>query len=101
MGRTRVEVDLPVELAGGSGASAARASDISAGGCYIESAHPARIKSRIVFRLMLPSGRWLMLTGEVTHSRDGSGFGVRFIGMADTAQQAVAHFLEYQRGALK
>jgi len=61
-------------------------------------ADAVRVESRILFRLQLPSGRWLLMTGEVTHARDGSGFGVRFIGMADTTRRALAHFIEYMRG---
>ena len=88
-GRARVEIVLPVELSGQGVTDAARTSDISLGGCYIESGQPVRVESRIVFRLQLPSGRWLMMTGEVTHAREGSGFGVRFVGLADVTRTAL------------
>jgi len=97
-GRARVDANLPVELPSAGGTSLATTSDISTGGCYIESEQPARVGSRILFRLQLPSGRWLMLAGEVTHAREGSGFGVRFVGTAEASRQALTNLIEYLRG---
>jgi len=97
-GRARIEIALPVDLSGQGVTNAACTSDIGLGGCYIESGQLVRVESRILFRLQLPSGRWLMMTGEVTHAREGSGFGVRFVSLPDMTQKALAQFIEFIRG---
>jgi len=51
----------------------------------------------LLFRLRLPTGRWLMMTGEVTHAHDGAGFGVRFVGLPEMTQMALTPFIEHMR----
>ena len=97
-GRARVEIELPVELPTKGGTVIVSTSDISVGGCYIESDQAVRVGSRILFRLQLPSGRWVMMTGEVTHAHEDSGFGVRFVGVQAETEMALIHLLEYLRG---
>ena len=97
-GRARVEIELPVEFPGEGRMGQGRTADLGMGGCYIESGQPATIGSRILFRMQLPTGRWLMMAGEVTHAREGSGFGVRFAGLPEMSRRALEHFIAHMRG---
>lgn len=52
--------------------------DLSAGGCYMNTVGEIRVGETVGFRVLLPDGDWLYVEGEVRH-HSGRGFGVRFI----------------------
>src|SRR5258708_17466779 len=51
--------------------------DLSLGGCYLNSVGETRTGEIVGFRVLLPDGDWLYVQGEVRH-HDGRGFGVQF-----------------------
>jgi len=53
--------------------------DLSVGGCYLNTVGETRIGETVGFRVLLPDGDWLYVEGEVRHHTGGRGFGVRFI----------------------
>lgn len=63
---------------GAAGRYEARTSDLSAGGCFVDTIVPAAAGEELTFRLRLPAGGWLALRGVVTYHFPNVGFGVRF-----------------------
>jgi hypothetical protein len=69
-----------------SGRHEARVSDISMGGCYVDSHAPVAPDELIVFAIRKPDGSWLELRGRVV-SRDAGGFSLAFTYLTDEEQQ--------------
>lgn len=78
----RLEVCLDAVWDGKSGNYTARVTDLSEGGCYVDTLGEAHVGEIISFKLELPSG-WLELTGEVAHESPPLGFGLRFAYLSD------------------
>ena len=81
----RWDVCLDAVWDGKSGNHHARVTDLSEGGCYVDSLGEAQVGEVIAFKLQLPDGKWLQFTGEVAHQAPPLGFGLRFINL--TAEQ--------------
>ena len=74
----RVPAHFEVKWEGAAGRYEARTSDLSEGGCFVDTIAPAAAGEAIAFKLRLPSGGWLELRGVVTYHYPNTGFGVRF-----------------------
>ena len=61
----------------------ARVTDLSEGGCYIDSLNQPNVGDILNLKLQLPNGGWLELTGEVAHQTPPLGFGLRFVELTD------------------
>lgn len=70
-------------LKSASGNCEARISDISMGGCYIDSIASFRVYENVAFDLVHPNGRSLPFTGEISYVLEGFGFGVRFTDLSE------------------
>src|SRR5215471_19219478 len=57
----------------------ARVTDLSEGGCYLDTVGEVMTGEIVAFRVLLPDDEWLYLEGEVKHHRHGIGFGVQFV----------------------
>jgi PilZ domain len=68
---------------GKSGNYSARITDLSEGGCYVDTLGGASVGEILSFRLQLPRGEWLELSGEVAHQTPPLGFGLRFVNLTD------------------
>ena len=75
----RLEVCLDAVWDGKSGNYTARVTDLSEGGCYLDTLGQAAPGEVVNFKLQLPSGEWLDLSGEVAHTTPPLGFGLRFV----------------------
>src|ERR1044072_3207821 len=75
----RWDVCLDAVWDGKSGNYQARVTDLSEGGCYVDTMGEAYVGEVLRFKLQLPEGDWLELTGEVAHQAPPLGFGLRFI----------------------
>ena len=62
-----------------SGNFTARVTDLSEGGCYIDSLNQPNVGEILHLKLRLSNGDSLELTGEVAHQMPPLGFGVRFV----------------------
>ncbi|OLE53845.1 MAG: hypothetical protein AUG51_11195 [Acidobacteria bacterium 13_1_20CM_3_53_8] len=93
----RVQLPLEVRWHGLSGKHSARTSDISLGGCYIESMAQVTDGERILFEIQLPSGRWIPLSGYVAHHHQGLGFGIRFSLLSDMVTKMLEEAIEAMR----
>ena len=95
--RRDVRVSLPLEarFEALSGKHTARLSDVSLGGCYVETLSHVTIGEAIQFGIHLPTGRWLTLKGEVVYHHRNLGFGVRFVDLSDEEREMLEHIVEY------
>jgi hypothetical protein len=89
----RIEVCLDAIWDGTMGKYSARVTDLSEGGCYIDSLCGAYVGEVVRFNVQLPDGEWLELSGEIAHHVPQIGFGVRFVDMSDTNRQKLKAFL--------
>ena len=77
----RMEVCLDAVWDANSGKHSARVTDLSEGGCYIDTLGEAKAGEVLTVKLQLQGGDWLELTGEVAHEMPPMGFGVRFVNL--------------------
>ena len=68
---------------GESGKYAARVTDLSEGGCYVDTLGGTQVGEILNLKLQLPGGEWLELAGEVAHQSPPLGFGLRFGELTD------------------
>lgn len=87
----RVPLRLEVRWNGFSGGTPAVTSDISLGGCYIESLYPVTIGDILDFDFRPATSKALRLRGQVLYSHQNIGFGVRFTDL--NARQQVLELL--------
>lgn len=79
----RLEVCLDAVWDGKSGNHNARITDLSEGGCYVDTLGESSVGEILNFKLSTPNGDWLELTGQVAHESPPLGFGVRFVYLSD------------------
>ena len=77
----RLEVCLDAVWDGKSGNYDARVTDLSEGGCYLDTMGEAISGEIVSFKLQLPGAEWLELRGEVAHQCPPMGFGLRFVNL--------------------
>jgi len=82
-----------VELEFSSGKRAARISDISPGGCYIDSIAQVPIGDPLTLRIGSTDGSSMVFTGKVAYILGGFGFGVEFIEVSDDQRQFLARLI--------
>jgi hypothetical protein len=92
----RLDVCLDAVWDGTSGNYTARVTDLSEGGCYVDTLGDAHVGEILSFKIQTPAGEWLELTGEVAHETPPLGFGLRFVYLADEQldqlRSLIAHF---------
>ncbi|NOT49113.1 MAG: PilZ domain-containing protein [Acidobacteria bacterium] len=74
----RIMAPLSVVLDCSSGKREVRVSDLSIGGCYVDSIAGVKAEEVVGIRLVLPRGRSEQVFGTVIYVHDGIGFGVQF-----------------------
>jgi len=77
--KPRLSVNLDAVWDGTEGKHAARITDLSEGGCYMDTVGEVMSGEIVCFRVLLADGDWLYLEGEVKHHRQKLGFGVQFV----------------------
>jgi hypothetical protein len=78
----RVWVPMSVTLDCTSGRREVRLSDLSTGGCYIDSIAAVRAAEIVGLKLFLPNGEIEELFGTVVYVHEGIGFGIQFNDMS-------------------
>jgi hypothetical protein len=89
----RVTVSLEVKWEGGSGNHTARISDISLGGCYLDTLGTAAPGEIISLTIKLPDGSLLKLRGEVAYQLHNLGFSVCFTFLTDEEQYRLTQLI--------
>lgn len=90
----RWEVCLDAVWEGKSGNQNARITDLSEGGCYIDTLGEASEGEILTFKVLLPGGDWLFLSGEVAHKNAPLGFGVRFADLTEDQLEKLRLLIE-------
>lgn len=73
---------MGVLMESSSGRREARVSDLSTGGCFVDSIAQVRVGEIIRFKLSLSEDRTEDLTGKVAYILDTFGFGIKFIDLS-------------------
>ena len=97
--RPRLSVHLDAVWHGGEERHSARVTDLSEGGCYLDSVGDVMLGEIVAFRVLLPDDDWLYLEGEVRHHHHGIGFGVRFVDLNEEQVEKLLRLLEIAREA--
>jgi hypothetical protein len=89
----RKELTLDVRWEGGSGRYTARISDLSLGGCYLDTLGQVAVGEIIGLEIKLPSGEWLPLRGTVAFHHPGLGFSICFTFLTDEEQYQLSQLI--------
>ena len=95
--KPRLNVSLDAVWHGETGRQSARVTDLSEGGCYLDTVGEVMKGEIVAFRVLLPDDDWLYLEGEVKHHRPGYGFGVQFVDMNDEQTEKLNTLLRLAR----
>ena len=76
--KQRLSVRLDARWDSATETHSARITNLSEGGCYLDSVGEVRRGEIVAFRVLLPDDDWLYLEGEVRH-HSAEGFGVQFV----------------------
>ena len=89
----RHPVSIECEVEGASGHASLRLSELSAGGCYVDTRTQFSVDTAVTIRAQFPAGE-LVFTGRVLYVQPGYGFGVAFDALTDSTRQQLDAFLQ-------
>lgn len=89
----RKDIALEARWEGGSGRHPARVSDISLGGCYLDTLGQVEVGEVIGIEIKLPTNEWLPLRGSVAFHHPGLGFSVCFTFLTDEEQYQLTQLI--------
>lgn len=92
----RITVSLEAILESSSGKREARVSDISIGGCYVDTMVTASVGESVMVTVRTPAGEWMKLPSEVVYCFPNVGFGLRFGNLAEFDRALLEQFLRSQ-----
>lgn len=90
----RVSFLTEVNLEFASGKREGRISDISRGGCYVETMVPVQSGERFNLEIRASDGQSANFDGEVAYVFEGMGFGVKFLNVDDDKQRFLDRIIE-------
>ena len=93
----RAKLILEAKWEGMSGRYEARLSDLSSGGCFIQTIARVELHEQLRFKIKLPWGRWLPLQGEVVYCQANFGFAVRLMELSEMQRRQVTALFAYAR----
>ena len=91
--KPRLSIDLGAEWESAAGKRSARITNLSEGGCYLDSVGDVRRGEIVGFRVLLPEDDWLYLEGEVRHHTAGEGFGVKFLDLNEDQESKLKELI--------
>lgn len=97
--KPRLSVSLDAMWDSSTEAHSARVTDLSEGGCFLDSVGEVREGEIVGFRMLLPDDDWLYLEGEVRHYTPGQGFGVKFVELNEEQTERLLGVLEIAKKA--
>jgi hypothetical protein len=89
----RKSITLEVRWEGVSGRHSARISDLSLGGCYLDTLGGATVGELVELEIKLPTGEWLPLRGTVAFYHPSLGFSVCFTFLTDEEQYQLTQLI--------
>jgi hypothetical protein len=87
--QTRFELSLTAYLPGSPSHRQTRISDLSEGGCYVDSIAEVIVGEVLPIRILVPSAEWLELEGAVAYVSQGLGFGLKFLNLDECRSRAI------------
>ena len=81
-----------------SGRRTARISDISAGGCYIDTIVQVTVGDQLTIHISSTDGTSMPFDGQVAYLLDGFGFGVEFVNLTDERKEFLKSIIESAAG---
>jgi len=94
----RLSVSLNATWDSSTQAHSALITNLSEGGCFLDSVGEVRRGEIVGFRMLLPDGDWLYLEGEVRHHTP-EGFGVQFVELNEEQTEKLAWLLRLAAAA--
>ncbi len=91
--RSKPRLSVSLDAVWKEGTHSARITDLSEGGCYLDTVGEVMSGEIVAFRVLLPDDDWLYLEGEVRHHRHGVGFGVQFVDVNDDQMEKLRWLL--------
>jgi len=91
--RPRLSVSLEAVWDSASDNHPALITDLSVGGCYLNTVGETRVGEMVGFRVLMPDGDWLYIEGQVRHHTVGLGFGVQFVDLEPEQEQKITWLL--------
>lgn len=95
----RIETILTVRWQGSTTNNNVRISDLSLGGCFVDTVTEALEGETVTLQILLPSNEWLDLQGVVVHHHRRFGFGLRFGELDEAKQHQISSLLRQERQA--
>ncbi|MGH9882393.1 MAG: PilZ domain-containing protein [Pyrinomonadaceae bacterium] len=89
--RLSISLDAVWERSGDT--PSARLTNLSEGGCFMDTVGEVRQGEIVAFRVLMPDEDWLYLEGEVRHHVKGIGFGVQFLDLNDEQEAKVKELI--------
>lgn len=71
----------------------ARVDDVSLGGCFVNTYGHVEYKEPVELEILLRSGEWLALHGQVATYHAGVGFGMSFTSLTDEQRMALEELI--------
>jgi PilZ domain len=90
--KQRLSVSLNAMWDNSKEAHSARITNLSEGGCFLDSVGEVRRGEMVGFRVLLPDDDWLYLEGEVRH-HSSEGFGVQFVELNEEQTEKLQRLL--------
>lgn len=90
----RTAILTEIEMTSASGRREARISDLSLGGCFVDTIVTARVGEDITLRLGLDSDQPIEVSGTIVYILDGFGFGISFGELTEAVRLALSRYLE-------
>lgn len=94
----RVTYFREIVLECASGKREARISDLSPGGCYVDSIVAVVEDEPVILSMTTPEGKTLSFSGDVAYVLQGMGFGVRFKELTDEQSSFLADAIKASGG---
>ncbi len=89
----RTPVVLEATWSGSTVGSPVRVTDISMGGCYLDTIGRAEPGESVLISLILAEGKLVTLSGIATYAQTHTGFGVRFTNLSEEQSELIAGLL--------
>lgn len=96
----RFEVCITARWQGSPANQSVRISDLSKGGCYVDTIVGVTVGEAISLELLVPDGSWFGLQGVVAYHYPGLGFGIRFVNLNEKQRQQISLLLGKQQPSL-
>ena len=95
--KPRLSINLDAVWERTGDAPSARITNVSEGGCFLDTVGEVRQGEIVAFRILMPDDDWLYLEGEVRHHLAGIGFGVQFVDLNEEQEAKVKELIRIAR----